>query len=151
MFAYNEVKENRVVDFLKSLGVDRIKLKKPSFDTFGGRNGGSERFTRTSKDSAAKYSRERESYVKYRDRSICRLLFQGFALSDGSVIPCCIDYDGQHPFGNLNNQSWREIWSSEKRREVLTHYFLRELEICKQCSLGYDYSTTVYNRNSLAL
>lgn len=146
MFGYNEVKEVRVVDFLKSLGVDRVKLKKPGFDTFGMRNGGGERFTRTAKDPGSKYSRDRESYIKYRERSICRLLFQGFALSDGSVIPCCIDYDGQNPFGNLNNQSWREIWGSEKRRKVLTNYFLRELEICKKCSLGYGYSTTVFDQ-----
>ncbi|HUU80804.1 MAG TPA: radical SAM protein [Acidobacteriota bacterium] len=146
MFSYNEVKEDRVVGFLKSLGVDRIKLKKPSFDTFGGKNSKGKAFLISDRDTLGKYSRGRNGYFKYRDRSVCRLLFQGFALSDGSVVPCCIDYDGAHTFGNLNTHSWRKIWTSEQRREALTRYFSGELDICRQCSLGYDYSTTVFDQ-----
>lgn len=148
MFSYNEKKEDRVVAFLKSLGVDRIKFKKPSFDTFGGRNNKGRAFLRSDRDAAGKYSRARKSYLKYRDRAVCRLLFQGFALSDGSVVPCCIDYDGTHPFGNLKSHSWRKIWTSEQRREVLTRYFSGKLQICTQCSLGYNYSTTVFEQTS---
>ena len=148
MFPYNETKESEVVRFLKAMGVDRIKLKKPSFDTFGGENQGSRRFERAHRDAVGKYSRERTDYMKYRDRAVCRLLFQGFALADGSVVPCCIDYEGRHAFGDLNNRTWAEIWSSGKRREVLARHFSGKLEVCKQCSLGYAYSTTVYDRAS---
>ena len=146
MFPYNEDKEESVIRFMKSLGVDRIKLKKPSFDTFGGRNDEAGSFAKTCKDTVGKYSRGNKGYKKYRDRAVCRLLFQGFVLSDGSVVPCCIDYDGDHQFGNLNDQSWQEIRSSEKRRDVLERYFAGELEVCKECSLGYDYSTTVFDQ-----
>ena len=146
MFSYNEKKEPEVVGFLKSLGVDRIKLKKPSFDTFGGENDGRGSFTRAGRDAVGKYSRKQKGYVKYRDRAVCRLLFQGFVLSDGSVAPCCIDYEGRHAFGNLNERSWAEIWSSGKRGEVLAHHFSGELEVCRKCSLGYEYSTTVFDR-----
>jgi MoaA/NifB/PqqE/SkfB family radical SAM enzyme len=147
MFSYNEIKEPEVVSFLKSLGVDRIKLKKPSFDTFGGENEGSGSFERAHRDAVGKYSRKQKDYVKYRDRAVCRLLFQGFALSDGSVAPCCIDYEGRHAFGDLNDRTWAEIWSSDKRREVLARHFSGELEVCKQCSLGYEYSTTVFDQD----
>ncbi len=146
MFPYNEEKEDSVIRFMKSLGVDRVKLKRPSFDTFGGRNDEEGSFFRATKDAVGKYSRGNENYKKYRDRAVCRLLFQGFALSDGSVVPCCIDYNGDHPFGNLNRQSWLEIRSSEKRRVVLERFFEGELEVCKDCSLGYDYSTTVFDK-----
>ncbi len=149
MFSYNEMKESEVVAFLKSLGVDRIKLKKPSFDTFGGKNDGEGRFLKEGADAAGKYSRANKSYMKYRDRVVCRLLFQGFALSDGSVVPCCIDFDGEYSFGNLNHQPWQDIWSSEKRREILMQFFIEKLPLCKTCSLGYEYSTTVYDRAAI--
>lgn len=146
MFSYNQGKEDRIIPYLKSLGIDRIKLKKPSFDTFGGRNDRNEGFKRTCKDIVSQYSRKSSNYVRYRDRAACRLLFQGFVLSDGSVVPCCIDYDGSYAFGNLYKQKWQEIWSSEERRHILTRYFSGELELCRKCSLGYDYSTTVFDK-----
>jgi radical SAM protein with 4Fe4S-binding SPASM domain len=146
MFSYNEVKENRIIRFLKSLGIDRIKLKKPGFDTFGGKNDGAERFKMACGDTGCRYSRKSQGYVRYKDRAVCRLLFQGFVLSDGSVVPCCIDYDGKYPFGNLYHQAWNEIWTSEERQKILTRYFSGELELCRKCSLGYDYSTTVFDK-----
>jgi MoaA/NifB/PqqE/SkfB family radical SAM enzyme len=146
MFPYNEAKEDDIIRFMKSLGVDRVKLKSPSFDSFGGRNDKNGNFFRTTKDAVRKYSRGIESYKKYRDRAVCRLLFQGFALADGSVVPCCIDYDGNHSFGNLNSQTWEEIRTSEKRRAILERFFSGELDVCKECSLGYDYSTTVFDK-----
>ena len=146
MFSYNEKKESEIVGFLKSLGIDRIKLKKPSFHTLGGENDGSGSFTRAGREAVGKYSRKQKGYVKYRDRAVCRLLFQGFVLSDGSVAPCCIDYEGKHAYGNLKKRSWSEIWSSEKRGDVLTRHFSGDLEVCKKCSLGYEYSTTVFDR-----
>jgi radical SAM protein with 4Fe4S-binding SPASM domain len=146
MFSYNEPKEDRIIRFLKSLGIDRIKLKRPAFDTFGGKNDGAERFRMACRDDGSRYSRQSRGYVRYKDRAVCRLLFQGFVLSDGSVVPCCIDYDGKYPFGNLYHQAWNEIWTSEERRKILTLYLSGELELCKKCSLGYDYSTTVFDK-----
>jgi MoaA/NifB/PqqE/SkfB family radical SAM enzyme len=148
MFSYNEEKEEEVVRFLKSLGVDRIKLKRPSFDTFGGKNDASNGFLRQGRGgTGGKYSRESGHYIRYRDRAVCRLLFQGFALSDGSVVPCCIDYDGEAAYGNIHAQSWREIQASEARRKILELFFKGELSICRTCSLGYGYAATVYDRS----
>jgi MoaA/NifB/PqqE/SkfB family radical SAM enzyme len=146
MFSYNEAKESEVVAFLEGLGVDRIKLKKPSFDSFGGENDPEKGFDRARHNATGRYSRRAPGYVKYRDRAVCRLLFQGFALSDGTVVPCCIDYDGRHAYGSLKRQTWNEIGASDQRREVLEQYFSEGLGVCKTCSLGYGYSTTVYDR-----
>jgi len=147
MFPYNEEKEGEVVRFLKSLGVDRVKLKRPSFDTFGGKNDASSCFGRDMRDGHGKYSRKDRAYLKYRDRAVCRLLFQGFALSDGSVVPCCIDFDGVSAFGDLGRRTWREVWDSEARMDMLRRFFRGELEICRTCSLGYGYSSTVFDRD----
>jgi radical SAM protein with 4Fe4S-binding SPASM domain len=101
--------------------------------------------------AAGKYCRGHSSYVRYRERHLCRLLLQGFALADGSVVPCCIDYDGTYSFGNLTKQGWKEIRTSKRRREILERYFQQDLEICKGCSLGYGYSTTVFDREDVHL
>jgi MoaA/NifB/PqqE/SkfB family radical SAM enzyme len=152
MFPYNRPREAEIIAFLKELGVDRIKLKRPSFETFGGRNDGTNTFAEQYRPVATgKYSRSHASYLRYRDRPLCRLLLQGFTLADGSVVPCCIDYDGAYSFGNLTKQSWQEIRTSNRRRQILKDYFERDLAICKGCSLGYGYSTTVFDREEVHL
>jgi MoaA/NifB/PqqE/SkfB family radical SAM enzyme len=152
MFPYNQPKEEEIIEFLKQLGVDRIKLKRPSFETFGGKNDGTNTFADQYGPVAdGKYCRGHSSYIRYRDRPLCRLLLQGFALSDGTVTPCVIDYDGTYSFGNLTKEGWEEIRTSKRRRRILERYFRRELEICKECSLGYAYSTTVFDREDAYL
>lgn len=32
---------------------------------------------------------------------------------DGTVVPCCRDYDGAYPVGNLKKASVKEVWNSE--------------------------------------
>jgi MoaA/NifB/PqqE/SkfB family radical SAM enzyme len=148
MFSYNEAKEASVIRFLTSLNADRIKLKKPSFDTFGGRNEKEKDPKSGLGEPSGKYSRNDGAYARYRERAVCRLLFQGFVLSDGSVVPCCIDYDGRYAFGNLNRNSWAEIWFSKERRQMLTRYLQGKLGLCRECSLGYEYATTVMDRRA---
>ena len=40
-------------------------------------------------------------------------------LADGSVVPCCLDHNGDIPLGNLFNQSMDEILSSERAVKIL--------------------------------
>lgn len=147
MFPYNEAKEAALKRFIRGLGVDRIKFKKPSFESFGGRNETSGAFGRFAAAGQGKYSRRQEGYKTYRETAVCRLLFQGFVLSDGAVVPCCIDYDGEYAFGNLRERGWREIWNSNARRTMLERFFEGHLDICRTCTLGYDYSRTVWENN----
>jgi MoaA/NifB/PqqE/SkfB family radical SAM enzyme len=35
----------------------------------------------------------------------------GCILSDGAVVPCCLDLDGQTPLGNVTEKKFREIWT----------------------------------------
>jgi radical SAM protein with 4Fe4S-binding SPASM domain len=37
-------------------------------------------------------------------------------LWDGTVVACCQDYDGAASFGNLREQSLKEIWEGDKLR-----------------------------------
>jgi len=57
---------------------------------------------------------------------------------DGWVVPCCYDKDSGHKMGNLNDQSFREIWTSQKykefRKKIL--HSRKEIDICKNCTEG---------------
>jgi len=139
MFAYNEEKEDELIRTLWALKPDRVKLKTVSINSFGAENPKIEQI-QWEKLIPRKYLRDDPAFVKYKDRAVCRMLFQGFVLADGTVVPCCIDYNGEYPFGNLKFQSWDEIRHSEKRKRFIRKYFEGGIELCKSCSMGYEYS-----------
>ncbi len=142
MFRYNEEKEGEVLDYLCSLGADRIKLKTPSFDSFGAKNSHTDSIP-WERLIPLRYRRDPRERLFYRHRAVCRMLFQAFVLADGSVVPCCIDYDGKSAFGSLREKTWEEIWYSDRRRELLKRYFEGELTLCRECTMCYDYSWEV--------
>jgi radical SAM protein with 4Fe4S-binding SPASM domain len=57
-------------------------------------------------------------------------------LWDGKVVPCCFDYDAKLVLGDLNKQSLKEIWDSEKmkelRKQTLENSF-PENHLCENC------------------
>ncbi|MCB9034951.1 MAG: SPASM domain-containing protein [Chitinophagales bacterium] len=59
---------------------------------------------------------------------------------DGKVVPCCFDKDAQHQLGDLNTQSFNEIWKNEayKNFRVQLTKGRKEIDICKNCSEGCD-------------
>ncbi len=50
--------------------------------------------------------------------------------SAGSVFLCCNDYNFEYKFGNLREQSIKQVWLSEKRKEMLERAYK---EICVNC------------------
>jgi len=60
-------------------------------------------------------------------------------LWDGSVVPCCRDYDGTAVLGNVSRQSMSEIFNSDKtwafRRNHHTH------PLCRTCeNIGIEFT-----------
>ena len=58
-------------------------------------------------------------------------------LCDGTVVPCCLDHEGDIPLGSLHRQSMEEILASPRAR-ALTEGFARGRateELCRRC--GY--------------
>ena len=57
---------------------------------------------------------------------------------DGNIVPCCFDKDADHIMGNLNRDSFRNVWRSEKytafRNLILTNR--RGIDICQNCTAG---------------
>ena len=58
-------------------------------------------------------------------------------LWDGTVVPCCLDHDGDIPLGNLLCQSMEEILDSPRAKAIYDGFSKREAAepLCRRC--GY--------------
>ena len=58
-------------------------------------------------------------------------------LCDGTVVPCCLDHEGDLALGNLLTQSMEEILNSPRAKAIYAGFSNREAaeELCRKC--GY--------------
>ena len=56
-------------------------------------------------------------------------------LSDGTVVPCCLDADGNIPLGNLFNEELSDIVSSPRAKAIYDGFSQNKCseEMCKHC------------------
>ena len=58
-------------------------------------------------------------------------------LSNGDIIPCCIDYDAKLKLGNINSSSLDEIWNGNKMRTLRNAHLMNIYpSICKNCDMN---------------
>ena len=76
-----------------------------------------------------------------------------FALIDaaGNIIPCNLFYEmPEYYYGNINRNTFEEIWNSKKRKDVLDKLYKKGCEKCRKgCRLNFvnKYLDAVKNRN----
>ena len=61
---------------------------------------------------------------------------------DGTVSPCCLDYNQQLSIGNINDNTLKELWKSEdvkSIRTLLSHKRQDLFTLCRTCELNYDF------------
>ena len=78
------------------------------------------------------------SVSEQRDTGTCRALKDQLAvLSDGTVVPCCLDHEGDVPLGNLFSQELDEILRARPAQALLSGFAARKLTqpLCRRC--GY--------------
>lgn len=67
-----------------------------------------------------------------------RLWFNPVITWDGKVVPCCFDKDAEHVMGDLNRDSFRDIWNGTRyrifRKSILSGRYMTE--ICRNCTSG---------------
>ncbi len=58
-------------------------------------------------------------------------------LADGTVVPCCLDHNGDIPLGNLFGQSMGEILETERAKAIYNGFSVRRAvePLCRTC--GY--------------
>jgi radical SAM protein with 4Fe4S-binding SPASM domain len=93
--------------------------------------------------STGKYSRYRKAGSEYKIKSnlpdrCARLWFNPVITWDGRVLPCCFDKDADHVMGDMNENSFRDIWNGPKyrlfRKNVITGR--QSIDICRNCTSG---------------
>jgi len=67
-----------------------------------------------------------------------RLWFNPVITWDGKVLPCCFDKDAHHVMGDLNEDSFKDIWNGPKYRLFRKEIFSERkmIEICRNCTSG---------------
>lgn len=69
-------------------------------------------------------------------------------LWDGTVVPCCMDYNAKYVLGNVGEESLIEIWNNSREqilRKVLRERREGEISLCRNCSFLWEsksYCTT---------
>jgi len=88
----------------------------------------------------SRYDNKCNSYTlknSYPDRC-ARLWFNPVITWDGKVLPCCFDKNADHVMGDLNEDTFRGIWTGPKyrifRKSVLSGR--RMNDICRNCTSG---------------
>jgi radical SAM protein with 4Fe4S-binding SPASM domain len=137
----NEQEIPAVFSLANELEIDEVRIKTAQFYNYEDGNAlmpTNEKYSRYKRNSSGKYM------LKGDPGNHCWRMWSGSVLTwDGKVVPCCFDKDAQHSMGSLGNQSFQEIWRTEKyrnfRQAILSNR--KEIDICSNCSEG----TKVWN------
>jgi radical SAM protein with 4Fe4S-binding SPASM domain len=128
--------EHQIDDFLsmaKAIGADSARLKTaqidwPNIEAL---------IPLQSKFARYRKNRKKEWEMKHRLKNRCwRQWSSAVIASNGDVLPCCFDKNGEHAFGNLKQTSFHEIWHGEKAtgfRQAILHD-RSQFEMCRNCT-----------------
>ena len=106
-------------------------------------NGSEENLKNESKENLKDESQEEsenesgeKSSKKEKKQLFCKALIKQIGvLSDGSLVPCCLDHDGDVVLGNLLHQSLEEILASPRAQALIEgfkHHTASE-KLCQNC------------------
>ncbi len=121
----------------KEIGVDQVRFK--TAQVYDYENDPHQLIPTIDKYSRYKQDAAGKRQVKSGLRNQCWKLWHANVITwDGLVVPCCFDKDATHRLGNLQTQSFREIWKSEAYRDFRNQLTngRKNIDICSNCSEG---------------
>lgn len=132
----NEHQINDAKKLAKQSKLDKISFKSAQIYDYKNKDAlipENERYSRYKMQNDGSYK------IKSRLKNRCwRMWSNPVVTVDGSVIPCCFDKDAKYTMGNLNEQSFKEIWKGNKyrafRQQILTDR--KKIDICRNCTEG---------------
>jgi len=134
VFKFNEQQIPEVRQIANELGADRLDLK--SAQVYGFEN--DTEFIPDNK-KYSRYTHEADGSWKLKKavKNRCFRMWSSSVISwDGRVVPCCFDKDAKHQLGQLEEDSYRNIWKSKKynvfRKQILKARC--EIDICRNCT-----------------
>ncbi|MFM8832573.1 MAG: SPASM domain-containing protein [Cytophagales bacterium] len=132
----NEHEIPEVYRIAQQLGVDEVKLKTAQIYDY---QNGSPLIPTQPKYSRYKEMSDGTYTIKNAFDNHCWKMWHSCVVTwDGKVVPCCFDKDAHHVLGDLTQQSFTEIWQSEKYEQFRSSLLRSrsEIEMCKNCTEG---------------
>lgn len=132
----NEHQVGEIKQLAKQYKVDKVAFKTAQLYDY---KKGNELMPTISKYSRYRPNGDGSYSIKNKLENKCWKMWNSCVITwDGQVIPCCFDKDATHSFGNVGNESFRDIWFSRSyqgfRNALLNSR--SEIEICKNCTEG---------------
>ena len=130
---HNEHQVNKVKEFAREIGVDKLSLKSAQVYNFNEESS----IIPTLKDKSRYKQMPDGSWVIAKQiRNRCRRIWSSIIVTwDGKVVPCCYDKNADHQTGNLLEESLNTIWKNQLytsfRKKVLSSR--TEIDICRNC------------------
>ncbi len=136
-FLVNRLNEHQIPDVEKLANRFNIKLRLKSMQVI---NKEQTAFWMPEKTRFRRYIRKNGEYVigsSLPDRC-ARLWFNPVITWDGKVVPCCFDKDAEHVMGDVNHETFKQIWRGERyrifRKDILSGR--NNVIICRNCTSG---------------
>lgn len=132
----NEHQIPAVFALAKKIGVDQVVLKTAQIYDY--KNGSAlipqqQRYTRYQQNADGTYS------IKNKLENHCWKMWHSCVITwDGKVVPCCFDKDAEHVLGDLNKDSFADVWNSDRYRSFRATLLRsrNEIDMCKNCTEG---------------
>jgi radical SAM protein with 4Fe4S-binding SPASM domain len=134
LFSANENRKSEIRRLGKESGADRVVFKTAQFYDYEKGNP-----MMPLKKVHTRYSRDRNGNLRlkaHQPNSCFRMWSSCVITWDGLVVPCCFDKDGDHVFGDLKIEKFRDIWRSPKSENFRNIILKRRksVDICLNCS-----------------
>jgi radical SAM protein with 4Fe4S-binding SPASM domain len=132
----NEHEIPEVYKIANELGVDEVKLKTAQIYNY---QQGSDLIPEQDKYSRYRKLKDGSYAIKNSLDDHCWKMWHSCVITwDGKVVPCCFDKDAHFVLGDLNQQSFNEIWFGEQYTQFRSSLLRSrsEIEICKNCTEG---------------
>ena len=133
----NEHQIEEIKKLGKEIGVDQVRFKTAQVYDF--ENDPNQLIPVNQKYSRYKKDKNGKLKVKSGLSNHCWKLWHSNVITwDGLIVPCCFDKDATHQLGNLEMQSFKQIWNNDNyrqfRKELMTSR--KNIDICSNCSEG---------------
>lgn len=136
-FLVLKTNEHQIADMKllkKKLGADRLTFKTAQLYNY---EHGHPLMTTIKKYSRYKQKQNGDYELKANQPNRCWRLWNGAVInSSAEVVPCCYDKLSAHSFGNINSDSFNNIWHNAKasdfRGKILQNR--KQFEMCRNCT-----------------
>jgi len=138
---YNEGEILKMRDKARSLGVDIFSVKSVNPNS-GGLIEDDSRIVPANL-SYRRYKYKTGTMDRVRIDKYCHYVWTlANIAADGTVVACCYDYDGQMKLGNINRESFSEIWNGPTAREFRKRIWSDKNSFprCRDCDVNFELS-----------